>query len=81
MTETRVSVRERVRVIADIEGLAHYANAIATWLGEAGLEVESDAVNDASKSLLAACWFLDRPLRMHLPPQRWPQPAQQDGQQ
>lgn len=77
MPEIRISVRERVRVIADIEAMAHYANSIAAWLGEQGLETEASAVDDASKSLLSACWFLDRPLRSQLPPQRWMQPDQQ----
>jgi len=77
MAEIRVSVRDRVKVIEDIEGVALYANQIAVWLGEQGLEVEADMVNDAAKSLLASCWWLERPLRPQLPPQRWPQPVQQ----
>ena len=77
MAEIRVSVRDRVKVIADVEAMALYANSVAAWLGEQGLEVEADMVNDAAKSLLSACWFLDRPLRVQLPPQRWTQPARQ----
>ena len=79
MAEIRVSVRDRVKVIADIEAMALYANSVAAWLGEQGVETEANAVDDAAKSLLAACWWLDRPLRAQLPPQRWPQPTCRDG--
>lgn len=79
MADRRLSVHDRVQAIEALESTARYINLISAWLGEAGLEVEASAVDDAAKSLLAACWWLDRALRMQLPPQRWPQPA--DGQQ
>jgi len=82
MPDRRLSVHDRCLAIDALEQRARDLNLMAAWLGEAGLEVEASAVDDASKSLLAACWWISRPLRPQLPPQRWPQPAQYaDGQQ
>ena len=73
MPDRRISVRERVKVIADIERAAFYVNAISAWLGEQGLEVEADMMDASAKGLLASCWMLERPLRAQLPPERWTQ--------
>jgi len=79
MADRRISVRDRVKVIEDIEGTANYLNSIAARLGEHDLEVEANAVDDAAKSLLAAWWWLSRPLRPQMPPQRWQQPTCREG--
>ncbi len=73
MLSQHLSVRDRVLAIDALEKLAREINLISAWLAEAGAEVEADAANDAAKSLLACCWWLDRPLRVQLPPTRWPQ--------
>lgn len=79
--DSRISVRHRVAAIDHLEQMALELNEIASWLGREGCETEADAVSDASKSLLASCWWLSRPIQQRLPPQRWaqPQPAQHDG--
>ena len=77
MSDRRISVHDRVSAIDHLEQMALELNQIASWLGREGCEIEADAVNDAAKSLLASCWWLDRPLRAQLPPQRWTQPDRQ----
>ena len=68
-------MHDRVAATDHLERVALDLNLVASWLGQAGCEPEADAVNDAAKSLLAACWWLSRPLSPRLPPQRWPQPG------
>jgi hypothetical protein len=68
----RLAVRERLAAIDCLEATAIYLNRLAAWLSEAGAETESDMTNEAAKSLLAACWFISRPLRQPVPPERWP---------
>jgi hypothetical protein len=46
-------------------------NLVAAWLGEQGVEHESDMIDGAARDLLAAAYLLERPLRPRLPPQRW----------
>lgn len=75
MPDSRISVHDRVAAIDHLEAAALDLNQVAAWLGQAGCEPEADAVNDAAKSLLAACWWLNRPLSPRLPPQRWQQPG------
>ena len=71
MSDPRISVRQRVQVTDSLEGVALYLNRLAAWLGEQGLESEADMVNESAKSLLACCWWLNRPLRAQLPPSKW----------
>ena len=77
MADQRISVRHRVEAIEQLDQLARYLNSMSAWLAERGLEVEADAIDVAAKNCLAACWWLERPLRVQLPPQRWPDPARQ----
>jgi hypothetical protein len=62
-----ISIRDRVQVIDQLERTARWANLMATWLSEHGLETEADMVNESAKGLLAACWWLSRPLRRRPP--------------
>ena len=75
MADSRISVHDRVAAIDHLEAAALDLNQVAAWLGQAGCEPEADTVNDAAKSLLAACWWLNRPLSPGLPPQRGSSPA------
>lgn len=80
--DNRLSVHDRVQVLQQLENGATWLNALAAWLGERGVESESDMIDQAARDLLAAAYLLERPIRPKLPPQRWPQPQpaqQQDG--
>ena len=77
--DRRLSVHDRVLAIDALEQRARDLNLMAAWLSEQGCEVEADAIDTASKNLLACCWWLSRPLNPQLPPSRWPQRTYQDG--
>ena len=88
MSDPRISVRDRVQVLAQLEQGARWLNALAAWLGSRGVESEADVIDQAARDLLAACWMLERPLRPKPPPELWKTagtghnvPAQQGGDQ
>jgi hypothetical protein len=57
--------------LASLEATAWELNKAATWAANEGHESESDMIEDAARSILAACWLLERPFRPQLPPSRW----------
>ena len=71
MTDGRISVRERMAALAALEKAAFDLNAAAAWLAEGAAETESDMVETAARSILAACWLLSRPIRFQPGPERW----------
>jgi hypothetical protein len=73
VTDRRISVRERVQALQRLEALAFEVNQISAWLAGAGIETESDMLDQAAKAVLASCWLLSRPVRAQLPPERWQQ--------
>jgi hypothetical protein len=73
---SQLTVRDRLAALDHLEQTARYLNRLAAWLGEQGCETESDMTNESAKGLLAACWFLSRPIRAQPPPEQW-----RDGQQ
>ena len=77
MPDQRLSVHDRVTAISHLEKLARELNLMSAWLAEHDMETEADAIDVAAKNLLTCCWWLDRPMRPQLPPQRWTEPAQQ----
>jgi hypothetical protein len=79
MGDQRISVHHRVLVLQRIEAMATELNAMASWLGQQGVEYESDLLDNSARDLLSVCWMLERPLRPRLPPTRWPQPADAAG--
>jgi hypothetical protein len=76
MADPRLSVHQRVQILAQLEHGARWLNALAAWLGQRGVESEADMIDQAARDLLAVCWLLERPIRPKLPPTRW-----SDGQQ
>jgi hypothetical protein len=48
-------------------------NAAASWLSREGHPTEADMLEQAARSILAACWLLERPFRAQPPPERWQQ--------
>jgi hypothetical protein len=74
MADQRLSVHDRVAALWHLDRLAREANQAAAWLSGAGFETEADMTEQAARSILAAAWLLERPLRPQLPPERW-----QDG--
>jgi hypothetical protein len=74
MTDGRISVQERIRALEALEAIAWQLNAAGAWLGECGAETEADMLEDAARSVLAACWLLSRPIRPDPPAGRWQQP-------
>ena len=74
MADQRLSVHHRVMVLQRIEAIATELNAMASWLGSAGVEYEADLLDGSARDLLAVCWLLERPLRPKLPPSRWQDP-------
>jgi len=81
MPDRRLSVRDRVQILRQLEQGARWLNLVAVWLGEQGCESEGDMIEGIARDMLAAAFLLERPLSPRLPPQPWPQPAQADGQQ
>lgn len=81
MTERRVSVRERVQILDQLDATMWWLNKLAGWLGERGVESEADLLDQAAKDIATACWLLSRPIRAKPPPEAWRQPQQADGQQ
>lgn len=79
MARQQLSVRERVETIAFLEAVATQLNKMAAALAERGAWTEADMVDASAKGALAACWFLDRPLRGQALPERWQQPTCGDG--
>lgn len=75
MSDRRISVHDRVQALGRLNAIAFELNKIAAWLGEVGVETESDMLDKAARGILAACWLLERPIRLQLPPERWQQPA------
>ncbi len=71
MTDGRISVRERVRALERLSDLAFELNRAGSWLGEGGAETEADMLEQAARSILAACWLLSRPIRGEPGPERW----------
>jgi hypothetical protein len=69
--DRQLSVRQRVEAIAYLEAIATQLNTMAAALAERGAWTEADMVDASAKSLLAGCWWLDRPLRAQRPPERW----------
>jgi len=67
----RISVRERVAALDALEALAWQLNQAGAWLGECGAETETDMLEQAARSILAACWLLSRPIRGEPGPERW----------
>jgi hypothetical protein len=58
--------------LAHLERVAFDLNQAAAWLGEdASQETPSDMLEDAARSILAACWLIERPFRRQLPPGQW----------
>ena len=71
MAEQRISTRQRVQVLQELETGAKWLNALAAWLGQQGIESEADVIDQAARDLLAAAYMLERPLRPRPPPERW----------
>jgi hypothetical protein len=71
MADQRISVHDRVKVLDQVNGAAWWLNKLASWLGSRGVETEADMIDQAARDLLAACWLLERPLRLKPPPERW----------
>lgn len=76
MPDRRLSVRDRVSILAQLDATMWWLNRLSTWLGQRDVESESDLLDQAAKDIATACWLLSRPLRAKPPPERW-----QDGQQ
>lgn len=74
MTDGRISVRERMRALERLNDLAFELNAAGAWLGECGAETEADMLESAARSILSACWLLERPIRPDPPAGQWQQP-------
>ena len=75
MTDGRINPRERVAALDALDALAWQLNAAGTWLGEGGAETESDMLEQAARSVAAACWLLSRPIRPQPGPEKWQQPV------
>jgi hypothetical protein len=71
MASQQLSVRQRVEAVTYLEAVALDLNGLAAALAQRGAENEADAIDVAAKNLLAACWWLSRPLRQPPPPERW----------
>jgi hypothetical protein len=67
----RISVRDRVQAIDQLNQAAFWLNDVSVWLGSRGAETEADMAETAARNLAAACWLLSRPLRAEPPPDRW----------
>ena len=76
MADQRISTRDRVQILDQLDGTMWWLNKLAGWLGERGIESESDLLDQAAKDIATACWLLSRPLRAKPPPEAW-----HDGQQ
>ncbi len=71
--DRRISLHERVQAVDRLEAMAWEANQIASWLARSDIETESDFIESAARTLLAACHLLSRPIRADAPPERWQQ--------
>jgi hypothetical protein len=71
MPDPRLSVHDRVGWLHWLNWAAWQLNRAGARLGDAGCETESDMIEQAARSVLAACWLLERPIRPQLPPQQW----------
>jgi hypothetical protein len=63
MTDRRITVQDRVRPLGRLDGLARELKAAAAWLRDSGLETEADMLEQSARSILAACWLIERPIR------------------
>ena len=79
MPDPRISVHDRVAALQRLDAIAFEANQIAAWLARCDVETESDMIEDAARSILAACWLLSRPIRAKLTAERWQRSAQRPG--
>jgi hypothetical protein len=75
MPDQRLSVHDRCQILGQLEQGARWLNALASWLGQQGVESEADMIDQAARDLLAAAYLLERPLQPKPPPERWPQPG------
>jgi hypothetical protein len=74
------TLHELVQALDRLNALAWELNQIGSWLADnPSTETPSDMLEQAARSVLAACWLLERPLRPQPPPERWQ--GAPDGQQ
>ena len=81
MADRRVSVRERVMILDQVDQTAWWLNKLAGWLASREVESEADLLDQAAKDIATACWLLSRPIRAKPPPEAWKAAQAADGGQ
>jgi hypothetical protein len=71
MSDTRLTLHQRVAAVDNLDRLAREANRAASWLSDQGFETEADMIEDAARDIMAAVGLLSRPIRPQLPPESW----------
>lgn len=71
MADRRLSVRDRVQVLDQLDATLLWLNRLSAWLGEREIESEADLLDQAARDIATACWLLERPLRPKPPPEAW----------
>ena len=63
----RLSAADRIAVLGELETTAETLNRIAVALDGQDATVPAEILEQAARSIAAACWILQAPVRVYMP--------------
>ena len=63
----RLSAADRIAILGELEQTAETLNRIAVLLDQQDAGVPSEITEQAARSVAAACWILQTPIRVYMP--------------